>query len=168
MAQVFPQQHMVTLVDMSSRHLTIKQYNYCFLPKVSYTMAGSIAKSMMSELGYNVTVDVITHKMLTTHCDIFEHIKVFYGLWRGGGGFPLVIFWKQNQKNTSKLFNFLPTNRIYPAAFSRKILERENTVSLTASQSKTFFIIYLHLSPKTLQILWLGFLSTDQPFFEHL
>lgn len=79
MAQVFPQQHMVTLVDMSSRHPTIKQYNYCFLPKVSYTMAGNIAKSMMSELGYNVTVDVITHKMLTTHCDIFEHIKVFYG-----------------------------------------------------------------------------------------
>ena len=79
MAQVFPQQHMVTLVDMSSRHLTIKQYNYCFLLKVSYTMAGSIAKSMMSELGYNVTVDIITHKMLTTHCDIFEHIKVFYG-----------------------------------------------------------------------------------------
>ena len=156
MAQVFLQQHMVTLVDMSSRHLTIKQYNHCFRPKVSYTMAGSIAKSMMSELGYNVTVDVITHKMLTTHCDIFEHIKVFMALslndWflgkldcstrlppstgggRGGGaGFPLVIFWKQNQKNTSKLFNFLPTNRIYPAAFSRKILERENTVSLTAS-----------------------------------
>lgn len=81
MAQVFPQQHMVTLVDMSSRHLTIKQYNYCFLPKVSYTMAGNIAKSMMSELGYNVTVDVITHKMLTTHCDIFEHIKVFLWLY---------------------------------------------------------------------------------------
>ena len=49
MAEVFPQQHMVTLVDMSSQHLTIKQYNYCFLPEVSYTVAGSIAKSMMSE-----------------------------------------------------------------------------------------------------------------------
>ena len=49
MAEAFPQLHMVTLVDMSSQHLTIKQYNYCFLPKVSYTVAGSIAKSMMSE-----------------------------------------------------------------------------------------------------------------------
>ena len=30
------------------------------------------------------------------------------------------------------------------------------------------FYVYLHLGPKTLQILWLGFLSTDQPFFELL
>ena len=119
MAQVFPQQHMVTLVDMSSRHLTIKQYNYCFLPKVSYTMAGSIAKSMMSELGYNVTVDVITHKMLTTHCDIFEHIKVFYGLWRGGGGdFP----WLFSENKTKKI---LPSFSIscLPIAFTRQLFQ---------------------------------------------
>ena len=30
------------------------------------------------------------------------------------------------------------------------------------------FYVYLHLNPETLQILWLGFLSTDQPFFELL
>ena len=83
-------------------------------------MAGSIAKSMMSELGYNVTVDVITHKMLTTHCDIFEHIKVFYGLWRGGGGISPGYFLKTKPKKYFQAFQFPAYQSHLPGSFFKE------------------------------------------------
>lgn len=103
-------------------------------------MAGNIAKSMMSELGYNVTVDVITHKMLTTHCDIFEHIKVFMALslndWflgkldcstrlppstgGGGGGISPGYFLKTKPKKYFQAFQFPAYQSHLPGSFFKE------------------------------------------------